>query len=1212
MKLRPAQQAAVEHAQGNLLVVASAGTGKTTVLTQRCIYLLTQMEPPCRIDELLVVTFTRAAAAELKSRLSEALRDQIASTRDPRLREHLRQQQALLDAADIGTIDSWAGRLVRQHFDLLDIDPGFVVLSEQDAGLLAEDVLDALLEATWSTGGPLADKLRAWLLAERSRSDQRLRQLVRALHALRDNLLDPDTWLAAQRAFWSQPPASLRSSLRARIARAIRAECAMQIEQLDAWLAGGDADALVAVLSRYRERLETLRSSLADPQAVERLSFDRMFPTIRRSQIGDPIADRLEQIKKRWFSKRLKEPWADLPGLLDAAEPIGQRIVTLIDLEQRFHDRLLEEKRRRGALEFGDVLRLALGLLGQRNPDGTYAPSAIAERLRQQYRHVLVDEYQDTSPVQVELLRLVSRDAGNRFLVGDVKQSIYGFRQAEPGLFVELVRAVQTGRIPGQVQALGENFRSHGAVLEPLNAIFERLFEPDFGGSDYGPQERLTACRPEPANPTLDGHPRVELALFEPPQPPTRNRGHANHDDEAAEEQPAGGGLDDLERIEREATWAALRIRELLASGTRVPEYRPDGHVHLRPLEPGDIVILLRSARQNAPLAAARLRELGIPAVVLGRESMFDCPEVQDALTILRLIANLRQDIPLAAYLRSPAVGLSDDELLTIRRAARGPFFHAVLRFGRNDEPTTESLRRRLRTALDRLVHWRRRARHLELPALLREILRDTGLPLVAAARPPAEYRVAMLRALEFLAAEFRAGGREGVREFVDFIDRLEDQELLPAVTASLRSDVVRIMTIHAAKGLEFPVVFLLNTGARFEARGPQHPLLADVDEGLAFDSDDVPAGRRWISPCKPLIHAARRMRERAEELRLLYVACTRARELLLIAGHLDADTREQIRQRFSPSTGRISLFDRLSAQSIAEWLLAAIHAGGLDAPTSPAPVRLIEDPPLDGASAPPRPAQTQRETRSPTPPLSEADQAWLERAWRQITQPPDTKLSHIPAAISVSELKHRAAFQAGADRPETGIEVDTRGRAAAPVRLPRPRFAQAITTGGTDIGTAYHRFLQFADLARLDAPRDVHRQIEQLCAAARLSAADAAAIDTDDIVWFARSALGRRVAGHAQALIREQPFVYGRDVGIDGEWTLLRGVIDLLWREPEGWCLIDFKTDRPRRSDDWKQRLRIYRAQLSAYAEAITAITSERVAGCWLVFLRARRIEPV
>ena len=878
---------------------------------------------------------------------------------------------------------------------------------------------------------------------------------------------------------------------------------------------------------------------------------------------------------------------------------------------------------------------MALKLLRRRRQDGSFEPTEVAQRLRRRYRYVLVDEYQDTSPVQVELLRLVSRDEGNRFLVGDVKQSIYGFRQAEPRLFTDLIEQVRQGAVPGRVQALGENFRSHAGVLEPLNAIFERLFDADLGGSAYDAGERLVACREEVGNPTLDAGPRVELALFESPGDSSQG-GQGGGDDNGADEDSAGeqaGDADkadaiELERIEREATWAAQRIRELLEAGTQVPERGSSGPV-LRPLEPGDVVVLIRSARGNAPRAAARLRELGVPAVVVGRESLLECLEVQDVLHILRLIANRRQDIPLAAYLRGPVVGLSEQALLEIRSVSGGAFWQAVFEYLREptdkadkakpakSQPRDPALLARLREALGRIDHWRQRSRHLELPALVREILRDTALPLVAAARPPGEYRVAMLRALERLAAQFAEAGHAGVREFVDWIERLEDQELAPAVSASLRSDIVRIMTIHASKGLEFPVVLLLNSGAEFERRGggKNEPLLVEPEAGLSLDGHDVGAGQWWSGPCKPLIREARRRRERSEELRLLYVACTRARELLLIAGHLERDRRAAIRERFAGWEGKLSLFDRIAARSVAEWLLAAVTAAGLDQPGAngqPA-VRVVEVPrEADASEAQSEPSREDAAGPATAVAMAEADRAWVERTAGLLLEPPDLTLARVPAVLSVSEVKHRAGQIGEPDLREVAPGDDAAAEAFA-VRLEGPAFARRQAgPSGTEIGTAYHRLLQFAELDELDSWAAVERQIERLRSRGLLSDAQAAAIDPDDVVWFGRSELGRQVASLRDRVLREQPFVYARPLGGGEQRQLLRGIVDLMWLDEAGWHLVDFKTDGRRRKAEDERRLRMYRAQLAAYGEAIAEISGRPLAAGWLVFLRRRRLEAL
>ena len=550
MTLTPSQQAAVSHRGASLLVSASAGSGKTEVLTQRCVAVLSDPHRPCAIEQLLVVTFTRAAATELRVRIAGALRERATQTRDEALHEHLRRQSLLVDAADIGTIDAWCGRIVRAHSAEAGVDAEFTTLAEEDARLLRRQVLDELFEWVYSTDDELPRAARVWLGRHARPDDGFLRAHVRQLNEFREHLVEVDLWRRRERERCHLDDDALRADAQQLLSAMLAQECARQRDQLASLSADSCGAVLADGLQRYQDvlgdwagRLRTRPGELTTVVA-EVESFDLGKP---RGWSGADAA-LLDDIKTRWLERQLQRRWssADVQSMLANAPEAAGFLRTLLDLEQHYHDRLTAAKRARAAYEFGDVLRLTLDLLGTPNANGPRRPTPIAQRLRQRYAHVLVDEYQDTSPVQVEILRLVSRDeAGqsNRFLVGDVKQSIYGFRQAEPGLFTDLADALASGSVEGNLQHLSDNFRSHPDLLAGLNRLFARLFHRALGGTDFTPAERLWAARDEIANPTLDAHPRIELHVFEPPAEEPARR------DEEEESVP-------LERLEREAVVA--------------------------------------------------------------------------------------------------------------------------------------------------------------------------------------------------------------------------------------------------------------------------------------------------------------------------------------------------------------------------------------------------------------------------------------------------------------------------------------------------------------------------------------------------------------------------------------------------------------------------------------------------------------------------------
>ncbi len=1209
MNLTPAQQRAIAHRGSSLLVSASAGSGKTEVLARRCVSLLVDTAAPCEVERLLVVTFTRAAAAELRVRVARMLRAAAAQTRDAASRRHLRRQELLVDAAEIGTIDAWCGRLVREHFAAAGVDVAFTTLSAEEAALLRGEVLDMLFERVHRGGDELAAAARRWIARGPTPDDAFLRRLVAQLNAFREHLVNPGPWFERQRARLAGEATAEAERL---LAAALRAECLFQGEQLAA-LPDGGAAALMGYAAALSDWAERLRDPGRLLDVVRELGAFKLAKPGRNAG-GEPAV--IGSIRKRWLEERLQEAWSadGVSAMLEHAGLVQQWLGTLLELEAEYHRMLSEAKSRQAAYEFGDILRMALDVLGEPEGDAGRRPTAVARQLQQRYEHILVDEYQDTSPIQVEILRLVTRDAPgrtNRFMVGDLKQSIYGFREAEPRLFAELAAAFRAGRAEGRVEFLSDNFRSHGELLEGLNRIFARLFDPALGGTSYGPEERLRAGRAadELPNPTLPG-PRLAVHVIE------AERGGSDSDSEALE----------IDRIEREAALAAERMQALLAAGARVADRGPDQRPLLRPLRLADMVILLRSARHRVGHVARVLRACGIPCVTSGREALLDSLEVGDVRCVLELLVNRRQDVPLAAYLRGPLVGLTAAELWEIRAGIEGAaieapgeesgaraslssalppaldppadFFEAVRRYcAARPDP---ALAARLDAALEQLAGWATAAREEELPAVVRRILRDGALEHFSAGLKDGPQRVAQLRSLVSLADSFAAAQHGGVAEFVEYLRRMEAEEVDPGALATGDEDVVRILTIHAAKGLEFPVVFLLGAGSPWNRQSKTASLRCDEALGASLAFRDYPTRRRLKGARYHVLGQRTVQRDLEEELRLLYVAATRAREQLFIVGHAPPGTWaaqcEQYGGREPP------LLARLSAASRLEWVLmaAAGELGDIDARSRWLAVTVHEPTTI----AVPEPAAVVQVAPLRPPAEADGEEAWVARGRALLAANRGRAAQDLPGLLSVSAAKERVTREWAAEQPRAMDQ----GRLA----LRRPRLGVGACAEGNEIGTACHRFLECADLSVLGDAAAVRRQVAAQVAAGRLLPEQAELVPVDDVAWLFGEPEGRLLAESARDVRREVPFVYGLPLGAGGERVVVRGIIDALVDTPAGLVIVDYKTDRPRDADDWAARLAGYGLQVRVYAQAAGAIFDRPVHRCVLALLSARRIESV
>lgn len=1180
-----AQARVITQRGANLLVAASAGSGKTEVLARRCVALVSDPAAPCDIDQLLVVTFTRAAAAEMRARIARMLAEQAATLTSDAARARLLRQRLRVDGAEIATIDAWCGRLVREHYAAAGVDPGFRVLDEVDAALLQQRTVDELLRDVYAVQNPLFVRARAWLARRTRAGDDFLREWLRRILRFEAQLVDPPRWRNRLFHEYSAPADRQIDAARARLAAALDHELAFQAAQLPGAAALARGAATGRLITRYAAALAEWRGLLAargDPIAVIEALHEFKWRD-DPDPLDRPLADEL----KRWFAGRLLRRWDAQRSTRRIAEApeIHELSLTLLELSDELRARLELAKRQSATLEFDDVLRRAHDLLTTRDAADAPRASPLALRLQQRYAFVLVDEFQDTSPLQVELIERVTRtgETANGFFVGDVKQSIYGFRQAEPRLFMARRDDYAGGRRPGEVVALRENFRSHPGILRALNPLFAALFDPQLGGVQYDDSQSLIAQRAELPNPTLDGAPRVSIHVL----PADADAREADTDSETdPNEMPP-------ERIEREAAVAAREIRALLDARAQVLERGPDGAPRLRALRRADIVILLRAAEQNAPRLAARLRQLHVPATAVGRESPLHALETQDVLAVLRLICNRRQDLPLLAYLRGPLVELREPHLLAIREAApRLSFFLAAQRCA--EHGSDSELRQQLAAALTRLDEWARLARHETAAVVVRRILRDGELVARARGVRGGEHRAAMLRALEDLAREF-AGGQAGVAEFLAQLEALESAALTPPRSPASAADDVRVMTVHAAKGLEFPVVLLMNCGARF--RRSRDAILCDEPDGLGLRFVDYPRRRTLETPAYAIQHARQAQRDLEEELRLLYVALTRARERLLLIGCADASAFDDWSARAAARAREIPLITRLDARSTLDWVLSAVAASGVHETARDQSLPLVRMQ-FETAAAPPEPG-TQEAPGPPEPPPSPPNGQIVDEICRRVRTLPDLRWARRAAALSVSQATAIGGPPSAAREPRSALNP--------------PRLAPgAPESDGRRRGAATHRFLMHCDLRAFGAPARLIDELQRLSAARLISPADAALLELDDLAWLAASDVGRELHQHAASCRRELPLVYAARVRAADEHVLVRGVIDCVYDTPAGLQLLDYKTDRIRDDGERAERQTRYARQLLLYAGVAGALLNRPLAGARLVFLHERRVLPV
>lgn len=1179
MSLTAAQLSAVA-ARGNVLVMAGAGTGKTSTLVARCIDCLSG-DDPAALDELLVVTFTEAAAAEARERIRAALEKQLHTTGD----EHWAHQLALFDAAHIGTLHSFCFRLVRQHFYQLGLDPQVAVLDEGQARMLAEETLDELLDAHYAGKLPDAPAILHLIETYGNGRDDSIRTLVQKLHAYGQTRADAAAWRARQlESFSTTEPAQWQGWL---------------LADLAGWRAGWLADlgALAATNPKARECAEllaTLPNHFTREQAasvVVKLLAAKTgpWPNGKKGVLERPLKELFGEAE---FLAALappeRRPLAGSERGAPRTDPLTEDwnwsrepMLALLRLTQQFGERYQNRKRDDGVVDFHDLEQLALELLWDRE---THQPSAIAQHWRGQFRFVFVDEYQDINAAQDRIIAGLSRDgrAANRFLVGDVKQSIYRFRLADPGIFRRYARDWQEAA--GQTIALAENFRSRARILEFVNAVFTPLMRAEVGGVDYDDAARLIPGGGQPA--ATPAPPEVEI-LFRLTEKSARAEGE--------------NALEDLQSAEKEARHVALRLRELRAGGFTVT----DRETKLpRPVEWRDMAVLLRAPATKAEGYAKQFERLGVPLDV-ARGGFYESLEVADLLNLLRLLDNPLQDVPLLAVLRSPLVALSLDELATIRLAARGHFWTALVRWPETQSPESnaQSLPSKVATFLARYQRWRKQARQASLSACLNEILAATHYADWLSAQERGAQRHANVQRLLGLAEQFDQFQRQGLFRFLRFIEAQQAAGAEPETATVSAANAVRLMSVHQSKGLEFPVVAVADLGKNFNDRDLNAEIVLDEEYGVCPRVRPPGGGAHYPSLAHWLARRRQKRELLGEELRLLYVAMTRAREKLILTGSSARTKWETLPARWPKLTPRAIG----AARSWADWLRLWL------AQAEPATTNLFVFHELDDAAL--READSEQQAATPDRATGlELDDATLAKLRARLTWDyPSRAATDRAAKTSVTALRRQA--------------TEERDDEAELVFHPRPAPGARLQPSGklsaAEIGIAHHKFLQHVALDRTGDAAGLRAEAERLLAERRLTGAEAATLDFAALEQFWRSEPGGAIRAHAGQVRREMEFtarfapaeldeILKRTSPLGGEeFVVVQGVADLVVLRPEEIWLLDFKTDALG-VEALAARAEFYTPQLQLYALALSRIHGRPVTRAWLHFLAAGRSVSV
>ena len=1157
MQFTPTQQCAIDSRSSTVLVSAAAGSGKTRVLTERLMAYLTDKNDPADIDRFLIITFTKAAAGEMRSRILSGIA--AASAQDPALR----RQTALCARAQIGTIHSFCGNLLREHCAAAALSPDFQIADENQAAALKAASLEKTLESAYTQIDSDENLRRLADTVGAGRDDRRLGELVLRLYEKMQCHARPAQWAEQQKALMDvRGGADVGETP---WGRALLEDAAVTA---DYWTAALDRllaemQALPWLEKAYGESVgetaETLRAARramdrgwdAASEALAAVTFPRLG-TVRNPP--DPEAkDRAKDVRDRCkkavekLQKQFSAPSEKLLADLRETAPVMAR---LLDLTMAFTQVYAAEKRRRDLVDYADLEHLTAQLLT--TEDGR--PTPLADTVSRRFREILVDEYQDVSEVQDLIFRALSRDGQNLFFVGDVKQSIYRFRLADPTLFLRKYDAFAPAETAADGESrrilLQENFRSRGAVLDACNHLFRNLMSRALGELDYDDDAALRCGLEAQA-----GGEKPELRLLQLPEGPVS----------------AGAG-----RTMLEAEYVAGRIRAM---------HDEEGVAW------GDMVILLRSANTVGPVYRRALTMRGVPVDSAQSGGFFESLEISVLRSLLAVIDNPHQDVPLIAVLASPLFGFDADALAGIRQADRDHDFCTA--FQKRAETDAQC-----REAAETLRRYRRLAPDCTLTELLQRICDDRDLTALCSAMPDGDGRRDRLDALLRLAETFEATGYQGLHRFVLWLDQQERDGREPPAGAG-DGQAVRIMSIHRSKGLEFPVVFLCDLSRQFNKSDTREAVLVHPELGLGPKRCDPERGVQYPTVARSAIARRIETETLSEEMRLLYVATTRAKERLILTGTF-ADADETVRKLRLGAQSPLPPETLRAAASPMQWILQAALLPEGERVFDREMVYITED----SAEAEPDAAPA----AEPSAPDPEA-LAGLESALGFVY--PHAASEDLPSKVTATELKREEPDEGGTD----GAPLLHTQRAN--FRMPDFRGENKPLTP-TERGTATHRVLQHLRFTDTDGDEAIRAQIRALEAAGHLTAREAQAVNVEAVRKLMYSPLGARLrsAERAGTVRREFRFslLFPADRLFGGGNTdevLLQGVVDCWWEEPRGLVVLDYKTDRigPERV---KERTAYYAGQLRAYGEAIERITGKPVKQRLLYFLHSGLITEV
>lgn len=1208
------QQKVISLRNRNILVSAAAGSGKTAVLVERIITMISDSENPVDIDKLLVVTFTNAAAAEMSERISAALEKKVEQ--DPE-NMFLRRQVTLVRNAHICTFHSFCQSVIRNHFNEIGIDPGFRIGDETELTLMKNDVMEALFEKHYAEyeekkehaakkGEVLTQEEQAFVTLLESYSDNKtdegLRSMVLELYQFSMSYPWPEQWLDKNKeAFQIQNLEEMEQSpwmqflleYLVQIVGDVREENRRALELCvqpdgpdmyqDALLDDGDYIEQIAACKTYGEfslalsshkwaRLSTKKSDTVDADKRNLVK-----------SIRDQIKKTLDDVKKQFFFQDAEQMLLDMQAL---ALPMD----TLMELTKEFKWEYQKAKEEKRVVDFNDLEHYALAILLDEH---TGNPTPVAEAYREEFAEILVDEYQDSNEVQETILGSICKrepDAPNLFMVGDVKQSIYKFRMARPELFMEKYDSYSLSDSLYQRIDLHKNFRSRGIVLDSVNEIFKIIMKKSLGKVEYDDSAALYLGNESFAEDERTAK-ETELLLVE-------LDGETENEEVAKEEE-------EVSKIEWEARMVQMRIKELVDPdrGLMVTDKKTG---ELRPCRYGDIAILLRTMSGWSDTYLEVLKDAGIPVYTDTRTGYFSTYEIRTMLQFLKVLDNPRQDIPLAAVMRSMFGSFTGEEMARMRyRYPNMDWIDTVECYGglyelcqASDADTLsveeQMLSKKADAFLEKISCFRERVAYTSIHELLEQIYEETGFYDYVSVMPNGAQRRDNLDMLVQKAIDMEETNLTTLFHFNRYIEKMHKYEVDfgEAIDSETAENAVHIMSIHKSKGLEFPVVIVGGMAKAFNQQDARGKVVLHLDAGIGPDVIDAEHRTKTPSLIKRVIAKQSTLENLGEELRVLYVALTRAKEKLIMAGTFGK--QEDLDKWHLRETG-MSYFQRSSVSSYLDWVAPVV----LDSESKRFSFQVYHLQQLvSGEVMEQVKSAVKKEELLSWNQDRVYDDVFLEqlKERKQFSYAYEQEME-IKSKLSVSELK-----QAAMELPEMEELGQPLYAESEAQEVPMPAFLkEEAEIHGAGRGTVYHKVFEKLILTNIETEGDVWKEIERMQQRGFLNEKEAAIVNRKEIYQFVISSVGQRmkVAEQEKLLYKERPFVIGlpakevKQQWDSDEMILIQGIIDAYFEEEGQIVLLDYKTDRV---DDGKKLVEKYREQLYYYQRALEQVTGKMV----------------